>query len=148
MRSSSRSWPSRARCRSSSDRWRSPASSRALSSGSSSLTAAATARWRLTSRSLGSRSLVRFSIRCRSRVPAQILSLGGDGLIGPPHPLVALRASRDLPTQWGGLGNYGLDDCDRPIGSPIRDLDAPRELVEEHVKCLAVGIELGERLLD
>src|ERR1700693_2186440 len=62
IRRSSRSSPSTARLRSSSERARRAASSSASSSGSSWLTAAATARWRLISRSFGSKSLVRLDM--------------------------------------------------------------------------------------
>src|SRR5260370_20829616 len=100
MSRSARSWPSLARCGGGSERARRPASWSALSSGSSSLTAAATAEWRLTSRSFGSRSLVRLSMGASSRVP---------GPVGLETP----------------LGDYRLDDGDRAVGPAERDLDAP-----------------------
>src|SRR5260370_39857083 len=61
------------------------------------------------------------------------------GAQGPPH-------------EWGGrarprLGNNGFDDRHRAVGAPEGDLDAARELVEIDVEGLAVGYEVGDRLL-
>src|SRR5205807_5768177 len=137
IRSSSRSWPSSASLRISSDRARRPASSSSFSSGSSSLMATATARWRLTSRSLGSRRRVRLTTAYLVQ-HAQAASWANFHRASPPPP-----------RQRGGApsGDDRLDDPDRAVRPHEGDLDHARVLVEEDVEVLPVRHQLLDRLV-
>src|ERR1700687_6082861 len=82
--------------------------------------AVATTRWRLTSRSFGSSSLVR----------------GESTNLGYPD------------TRNPNLGDDRLDHCHRAVRPAGHDLDRPRTLVQENVERLPVGLELVHGLCD